>query len=62
LGCLFACHYLTSWEIFSQHVQIHTVAVLIGVPLFVALVALVSTYVPALRASKIDLVHALRCE
>ena len=45
-----------------QHVQIHTAAVLIGVPLFVTLVALFSTYVPALRASKIDLVHALRYE
>jgi predicted permease len=45
-----------------QHVRIHTVAVLLGVPFFVTMVALLSTYVPALRASKIDLVRALRYE
>jgi ABC-type lipoprotein release transport system permease subunit len=33
-----------------------------GVPAFVALIAIVSTYMPALRASKIDLVRALRYE
>jgi putative ABC transport system permease protein len=42
--------------------QTHTIAVLIGVPLFVVLVAFVSTYVPALRASRIDLVGALHYE
>jgi ABC-type lipoprotein release transport system permease subunit len=42
--------------------QTHSIAVLIGVPLFVVLVALFSTYLPALRASKIDLVGALHYE
>jgi predicted permease len=42
--------------------QTHPIAVLIGVPLFVVLVALFSTYLPALRASKTDLVGALHYE
>ena len=42
--------------------QTHPIAVLIGVPLFVVFVALFSTYVPALRASKTDLVGALHYE
>jgi putative ABC transport system permease protein len=49
-------------HIFQGHIVIHSLAVLIGVPLFVALVAIISTYLPALRASKIDLVRALRYE
>jgi putative ABC transport system permease protein len=41
---------------------INTRAVLIGVPIFVAFIAIVSTYMPALRASRVDPIHALRYE
>ena len=47
---------------FHEIFAIHTIAVLIGVPVFVALVAIVSTYMPALRASRVDPSHALRYE
>jgi putative ABC transport system permease protein len=49
-------------HVFQGIIVIHAVAVLMGVPAFVALIAIVSTYMPALRASKIDLVRALRYE
>jgi putative ABC transport system permease protein len=49
-------------HVFQGHIVIHTLAVLMGVPLFVVLIAMVSTYIPALRASKIDLVRALPYE
>jgi putative ABC transport system permease protein len=49
-------------RMFQGHIVIHTVAVLIGVPAFVTLIALASTYVPALRASRVDPMHALRYE
>jgi ABC-type antimicrobial peptide transport system permease subunit len=49
-------------HVFQGHIVVHTLAVLTGVPLFVALIAIISTYLPALRASKIDLVRALRYE
>lgn len=49
-------------RMFQGHVVIHTVAVLIGVPAFVTLIALASTCLPALRASRIDPMHALRYE
>jgi ABC-type antimicrobial peptide transport system permease subunit len=42
--------------------QTHTIAVLIGIPLFVVLVALAATWVPALRASKINMADALHYE
>jgi putative ABC transport system permease protein len=42
--------------------QTHTIAVLIGVPLFVVIVALASTWVPAIRASKINMAEALHYE
>jgi predicted permease len=47
---------------FHESFAIHPLAVLVGVPVFVALVAVVSTYMPALRASRVDPVHALRYE
>jgi len=42
--------------------QTHTIAVLIGIPLFVVLVALAATWVPALRASKINMAEVLHYE
>jgi predicted permease len=42
--------------------QTHTIAVLIGIPLFVVLIALAATWVPALRASKINMAEALHYE
>jgi putative ABC transport system permease protein len=47
---------------FQVHIVVHTVAVLIGVPAFVTLIAFASTYMPALRASRVDPMHALRYE
>jgi ABC-type antimicrobial peptide transport system permease subunit len=41
---------------------VHTLTVLIGIPLFIAIITVVSTYLPALRASRVDPVHALRYE
>lgn len=41
---------------------VHTLAVLIGAPVFVLVVAIVSTYMPALRASRVDPTRALRYE
>jgi putative ABC transport system permease protein len=49
-------------RMFQGHIVIHTVAVLIGVPAFVTLIALASTYLPALQASRVDPMHALRYE
>jgi len=49
-------------RMFQGHIVIHTVSVLIGVPAFVTLIALTSTFVPALRASRVDPMHALRYE
>jgi putative ABC transport system permease protein len=49
-------------RMFQGHIVIHTVAVLIGVPAFVTLTALVSTFMPAIRASRVDPMHALRYE
>ncbi len=43
-------------------IQTHTIAVLFGVPLFVVIVALASTWVPAMRASKINMAEALHYE
>jgi putative ABC transport system permease protein len=49
-------------RVFHEIFAIHTLAVLIGVPVFVALVAIVATFMPALRASRVDPIHALRYE
>ncbi len=42
--------------------QTHTIAILIGVPFFVVLVAVAATWVPAMRASKINMSEALHYE
>jgi putative ABC transport system permease protein len=42
--------------------QDHTVAVLIGVPLFVVFISLAATWAPALRASRINMAEALHYE
>jgi putative ABC transport system permease protein len=49
-------------RVFQGHIVVHTGAVLMGVPAFVTLIALASTYLPALRASRVDPMHALRYE
>jgi predicted permease len=49
-------------RMFQGHIVVHAVAVLIGVPAFVTLIAFASTYVPALRASRVNPMHALRYE
>ena len=54
--------FLLLQKMFQGHIVVHTGAVLMGVPAFVTLIALASTYLPALRASRIDPMHALRYE
>ena len=49
-------------RMFQGHIVVHAVAVLIGVPAFVTLIAFASTYMPALRASRVNPMHALRYE
>jgi ABC-type antimicrobial peptide transport system permease subunit len=49
-------------RMFQGHIVVHTVAVLMGVPVFVTLIAIAATYIPALRASRADPMHALRYE
>ncbi len=49
-------------KMFQGQIAVHTVAVLVGVPALITLIALASTYLPALRASRVDPMHALRYE